>query len=139
MWQRPRHRWLFQDLISSGLCIFSRLISQKLLEQEGQAQSVISAFSWAIVEYFPSEGHLPSPRIVFSSSVSGDISRGWYFFPLNKPWILDPSLSMKRQMGVFDFSSSGGKVDEVVKIDRVAVNLAIFGLKIFGLSASPLR
>ena len=60
-------------------------------------------------------------------------------FSLNKPWILDLSLSMRRQMGVLDFSSSGGKVDEVVKIDRVAVNLAIFGLKIFGLSASPLR
>ena len=42
-------------------------------------------------------------------------------------------------MGVLDFSSSGGKVEEVVKIDRVAVNLAIIGLKIFGLSSSPLR
>ena len=70
----------YSRFISSGLCIFSRLISQKLLEQEGLAQSVISVFSWAIVEYFPSEGHLPSPRFGFSSSVFGDrsrASRGW--------------------------------------------------------------
>ena len=59
-------------------------------------------------------------------------------FSLNKPWILDSSL-LRRQVGVLDFSSSGGKADEVVKIYRVAVNLAIIGLKIFGLSASPLR
>ena len=60
-------------------------------------------------------------------------------FSLNKHWILDSNLFMRRQMGVLDFSSSGGKVEEVVKIDRVAVNLAIIGLKIFGLSSSPLR
>ena len=60
-------------------------------------------------------------------------------FSLNKPWILDSSLFMRRQMGVLDFSSSGGKDDKVVKIDWVAVNLAINGLKIFGLSSSPLR
>ena len=60
-------------------------------------------------------------------------------FSLNKPWILDPSLSMRRQMGVLDFSSSGGKVDEVVKIDRVAVNLAIIGLKIFWVVRVSLR
>ena len=60
-------------------------------------------------------------------------------FSLNKPWILDPSLSMRDRWGSMIFPRQDGKVDEVVKIDRVAVNLAIIGLKIFGLSTSPLR
>ena len=105
------------DLISSGLCKYSRLISQKLLEQEGQAQSVISAFSWAIVEYFPSEGHLPSPRFVFPppSLVIDPEPPEVGSFSLNKPWILDPSLSMRRQMGVLDFPRQAGKLMRLSK------------------------
>ena len=46
---------------------------------------------------------------------------------------------MRDRWGSMIFPRQDGKVDEVVKIDRVAVNLAIIGLKIFGLSSSPLR
>ena len=66
----------------------------KLLEQEGQAQSVISVFSWTIVEYFlqkdvslPLGLFLPPLSLVIHPEPP-EVGK----FSLNKPWILDFSL-----------------------------------------------
>ena len=83
----------------------------KLLEQEGRAQSVISDFSLAIVECFLQKDISLSRSCFF-------LLRLWCYiqslkrlvnFP-QQPGILDPSLYMRRQMGVRNFPRHAGNL-----------------------------
>ena len=92
------------------------------------------------MEYFPSEGDLSPPRYAFPppTLVEDPEPPEVGTYPLENPWGLDPRLSMRDRWESLKFPRQDGEDGEVGKIDRVAVDLAINGLKIVWLFAPPM-
>ena len=116
-----------------------KLGSKKHQRQEGEDQQVVPLLP-QMREYFPSRGDRPPPRWAFPPPVLDpdpdppDLG----IFPLLRPWPMDPDLSMRERWESLKFPHQDGKGGTVYKVDRVAVDLAINGLKIRWLSAPPM-
>ena len=101
---------------------------------------MIPVFPRAMMEYFPSKGDRPPPRFAFPppAPVIDPEPPEVGTSSLKRPWILDPSLSMRDRCESMKFPHQDGKDGTVGKIDQVPVNFAINGLKITWLSAPPM-
>ena len=81
----------------------------------------------------PSVGTFPPPVVVPEPGPPGITN-----FPLVRPWTLSKDLSLKERWESLRFPHSDGKGGTLYKMDQVAVDLAINGLKIIWLKPPPM-
>ena len=91
-------------------------------------------------DLFPSRRDRPPPKWAFPPPVlepePGPPDLG--NFPPLRPWPMPQGLNMRERWESLRFPHPDGKGGTVYKVDRVAVDLAINGLKIKWLSAPPM-